>query len=129
MNHGSDYNTSKFGVRGLWHSVRKCTGMLGYGEVEGAPMFRTNLLAPYFVRTEMIAPVQGIFDKIGLQCAEIEDVVDGAFRCLTDEEVIGEYILIMASRTCLVRNMKRQGLTGMIASSCDLHCTRWERWK
>ncbi|KAI9658954.1 MAG: hypothetical protein M1821_001914 [Bathelium mastoideum] len=89
-----DYNTSKFGVRGLWHSLRKCTGILGHGTIAGAPMFQTNLIAPWFVRTNMVASSEPAFKQYGLRPAEIPDAVDAILRCVTDESIYARSIMV-----------------------------------
>ena len=89
MHHSCDYNASKFGVRGLWYSLRHCTGLLGHGEVEGALPFRTNLIAPWFTHTGLISRFRGVLDRLGIRYADVSDVVDALLRCLTDEDVIG----------------------------------------
>lgn len=80
-----DYQAAKFGVRGLFKSLRTRTGVLG----EGKPMLRCNLIAPTFIKTQMTAMLEEPLKKIEIPMAEVADVVDGCMKLVTDEDVVG----------------------------------------
>jgi 5'-hydroxyaverantin dehydrogenase len=86
-NLSGDYSASKFAVRGLFHQLH-----LRAREYGGA---RINMICPTFVDTPLLQP--GVLEKVqagGLKTAITADVVDGAMRCLCDEEVKGRSIAI-----------------------------------
>jgi 5'-hydroxyaverantin dehydrogenase len=64
----STYWASKWGVRGLWQSIKHDTKLVGA---------RCNLIAPSFVRTPMTAYLEGI---VGTWVV-MEDVVEAIGRC------------------------------------------------
>ena len=80
------YNAGKFGVRGLFRSVRSKTKEMGA---------RCNLLAPWYIKTPMTADLrkyleaQGIEDGKGVSFGRIEDVVEIVGRCAVDESTDG----------------------------------------
>ena len=80
------YNAGKFGVRGLFRSVRSKAKEMGV---------RCNLLAPWYIKTAMTAPIleflkaRGLENSGGLTWGRIEDVVEIAGRCAVDESVDG----------------------------------------
>jgi 5'-hydroxyaverantin dehydrogenase len=80
------YNAGKFGVRGLFRSVRSRAKEMGV---------RCNLLAPWYIKTPMTAPIsealkaRGIKDGKGVTFVPIEDVVEAAGRCAVDQNVDG----------------------------------------
>ena len=80
------YSASKFGVRGIWKSLRQRTDVLG----EGLPLVRYNLIAPTFVRTPMTAGMQPMVESVGIKFCEIADVVEGVIRLASDESIFGE---------------------------------------
>jgi 5'-hydroxyaverantin dehydrogenase len=81
-----DYNGAKWGVRGLFYSLRNLDGLLG----EGKPMFRVNLIAPTWVRTNM---TRGFSSRVGedstVKIAEVSDCVDVVMRMAADEKIKG----------------------------------------
>lgn len=93
----TDYCASKHGVRGLWKSVRAHGALFG-----GAQM---NLLAPTFINNRQgsakpraaglsASPSQQQQQQQpgppgDLRMGEVEDVVEGALRCLCDVEIDG----------------------------------------
>jgi len=85
-----DYNSSKWGVRGMFWALRNAERILG----EGKPNFRVNLIAPTWVKTNMTKRLQdaltGGASKIKI--AEVSDVVDVVLRMSSDESVKGEYL-------------------------------------
>ncbi|KAI9689263.1 MAG: hypothetical protein M1820_010174 [Bogoriella megaspora] len=89
-----DYGSSKQGVRGLWYALKRVTGILGYPEKEGALPFRTNMIAPWFVKTNIINRLVDSLEQHGVRIAGVPDVTDGIMRCLCDEEVVGRAIVI-----------------------------------
>lgn len=81
------YNSAKWGVRGLFWSVRTLENLLG----EGKPKFRANLIAPTYVSTNM---TKGIKERVKeanspLKVAEVSDVVHVVLRMVSDEGVKG----------------------------------------
>jgi len=85
-----DYNSSKWGVRGMFWSLRNIGSFLG----EGKPEFRVNLIAPTWVRTNM---TKGIQERItesdsAIKVAEVSDVVDVVLRMASDESVKGKRV-------------------------------------
>lgn len=87
-----DYATAKYGVRGLWKSLRSVpSSALGFP-------FRTNLLAPIFVATPMIGPLAERLRSLDVRVAELSDVVDAGMRCMCDGEVRGRSLCINPGR-------------------------------
>ena len=82
-----DYNSSKWGVRGLFWSLRNLDNVLG----EGKPGFRVNLIAPTWVRTNM---TKGFSSRVAadspVKIAEVSDCVDVFMRMSADEGLKGE---------------------------------------
>lgn len=82
------YNAGKFGVRGLFRSVRSKAKETGV---------RCNLLAPWYIKTPMTAAIrdmleaQGIEDGKGVTFAPIEFLVEAAGRCAVDENLDGMF--------------------------------------
>ena len=83
------YNASKFGVRGLFRSVR------GYSRKFGV---RSNLIAPWHIRTPMTAAIQEYMAKHnvpegkGINWAKVEQVVEAVGQCVVDEGIDGELL-------------------------------------
>jgi NAD(P)-dependent dehydrogenase (short-subunit alcohol dehydrogenase family) len=94
LHQSADYAASKFGVRGLWKSLRYSTSILG----TDAPSFRTNLICPTFIRTGMISGSEDGLIQIGIELGEVEDVAAGVMRAACDEDISGRAIAI-ASRS------------------------------
>jgi len=90
------YNSSKWGVRGLFWSLRNVEQLLG----EGKPKFRANLIAPTYVSTNM---TRGIKERVKesntpIKVAEVSDVVHVVMRMVSDEEVKGRAAAIAAEK-------------------------------
>jgi NAD(P)-dependent dehydrogenase (short-subunit alcohol dehydrogenase family) len=79
------YCASKHGVVGLFRSLRM-TAPLCHG-------VRINMLHPYFVGTPMLG-AGGAAILAGGDMAHLEDVVDAASRCVTDQSIIGRGLTI-----------------------------------
>jgi 5'-hydroxyaverantin dehydrogenase len=88
----ADYNASKFGVRGMWKAIRHSTTILG----DDAPPFRTNLVAPTFIRTNMTQTIEPGLQSMGISLGEVEDVTAGVMRLACDETISGRAIAIAA---------------------------------
>jgi 5'-hydroxyaverantin dehydrogenase len=86
-----DYNSAKWGVRGMFWSLRNIGGVLG----EGKPRFRVNLIAPTWVRTNMTKGLQSRLEETqsAIKVAEVSDCVDVVLRMASDENVRGKYLL------------------------------------
>ena len=86
----SAYAAGKFGVRGLWRSIRSRAPELGV---------RTNLIAPWFVDTPMVAGMKAGLEQAGVKWgqgftwAPADNVVEAASKCAVDDDVDGEYFL------------------------------------
>lgn len=65
----SDYSSAKWGVRGMWRSLRGERGVNGLGGTQ------TNLIAPTFIRTGMTADFSHTLDEAGVRVGEVADVV------------------------------------------------------
>jgi 5'-hydroxyaverantin dehydrogenase len=83
-----DYNSAKWGVRGMFWSLRNIEGILG----EGKPGFRVNLIAPTWVRTRMTGGLQNRMNEgtSTIKMAEVSDCVDVVLRMASDEKVKGK---------------------------------------
>jgi len=86
--HNSVYTTSKFGMRGLWRSIRaRAAAEMGV---------RCNLIAPWAVKTPMTAPILEVMDQMGIKegagitFATEETVVQAVVRCIGDGSVSGK---------------------------------------
>ena len=86
----ADYAASKFGVRGLFHQVRRPE--LGPSRFGGA---RFNMLAPFFVATPMISSKEiEYLTQAGWKVATLGDLKEGAMRCLANPGVNGRSVVI-----------------------------------
>lgn len=83
----TDYMASKFGVRGIFKSLR-------YHEADIGFPFRANMIAPAFIRTPMIEDVVGMVQSIGVKVGTVEDVVKGVLRLACDEGIEGRSVCI-----------------------------------
>jgi 5'-hydroxyaverantin dehydrogenase len=83
------YNSSKWGVRGMFWSLRNMENLLG----EGKPKFRANLIAPTWVRTNMTKGLVEYLKKTDAKTlvAEVSDVVDVVLRMVVDQGVQGKF--------------------------------------
>ncbi|KAF2877742.1 hypothetical protein BDV95DRAFT_444622, partial [Massariosphaeria phaeospora] len=85
-----DYTASKFGVRGIWRSLRNSVSILGHYK----PPLRTNLIAPTFIRTAMTTQIESSVLGSGGKLGEVEDVVAGVLRVATDEGISGRALAV-----------------------------------
>lgn len=82
------YNAGKFGVRGMFRSMRSKTEEMGV---------RCNLLAPWYIKSPMTADIikyleaNGMKDGQGVTFARIEDVVEITMRCAVEESIDGTF--------------------------------------
>jgi 5'-hydroxyaverantin dehydrogenase len=86
--HNSVYTASKFGVRGLWRSIRaKADAEMG---------IRCNLIAPWAIKTPMTEPILRMLDQLGIKdgegitFAKEETVVQAVMKCIGDTSISGE---------------------------------------
>ena len=80
----SDYAAAKWGVRGIWRSLRGEKGVNGLGGTQ------TNLIAPTYIRTAMTAGFSQRLIEAGIKVGEVEDVVQAVLRAIVDENVDGK---------------------------------------
>ncbi|EXJ96400.1 hypothetical protein A1O1_01526 [Capronia coronata CBS 617.96] len=91
----SDYQTSKFGVRGLFRTLRYTTPSLN---------IRLNMLAPTFVRTPLVTPAlpvlkaAGMGPGHGLDFVDVETVVDAAVKFAVDDRLHGRAWAVVAGK-------------------------------
>jgi 5'-hydroxyaverantin dehydrogenase len=90
LNQVADYVASKYGVRGLWRTIRYSPQILG----DDMPRFRTNLICPTYIKTDMTKSAQPVLESMGITLGEIPDVVAGVMRCACDESIEGRAIAI-----------------------------------
>ena len=86
--HNSVYTASKFGVRGLWRSIRaKADAEMG---------IRCNLIAPWAIKTPMTEPILSMLDQLGIKegegitFAKEETVVEAVMKCIGDASISGK---------------------------------------
>ncbi|KAF2195824.1 NAD(P)-binding protein [Zopfia rhizophila CBS 207.26] len=91
-----DYVASKHGVRGFWKTLRYSNDILR-GENGSGPAFRTNLIAPTFIKTDMTADNEGVVTGMGIEFGEVDDVVAGVMRVVCDESASGRAVAIAKS--------------------------------
>ncbi|KAK6368210.1 hypothetical protein LTS17_009951 [Exophiala oligosperma] len=90
----TDYQASKFGVRGLFRSIRH-RSLVDLN-------IRVNMLAPSFVCTPLVPPALALLAKSGvepgkgLNFVDIESVVDVAMRFAVDENLHGRAWTVVA---------------------------------
>jgi 5'-hydroxyaverantin dehydrogenase len=94
-----DYNSSKWGVRGLFWSLRNTERLLG----EGKPSFRVNLIAPSWIRTNMTKGFQAAVENrnLNVKIGDVSDCVDVVLRMAADEGVIGILFILIYGRPSL----------------------------
>lgn len=80
----SDYAAAKWGVRGMWRSLRGEKGVNSLGGTQA------NLIAPTFIRTAMTASFSQSLEEAGIKVGEVEDVVQAILRVVVDEEIDGK---------------------------------------
>ena len=81
------YNSSKWGVRGMFWSLRNIENLLG----ESKPKFRANLIAPTWVDTNMTRGIKKRFEETNAttKFADVSDVTHVVMRMVSDEGVKG----------------------------------------
>ena len=77
----ADYQSSKYGVRGLFKALRNNVPAMGV---------RMNLIAPWFVHTPMTKDVTPMLVDKGYALAKPETVVEAVIRCATDANISGK---------------------------------------
>jgi len=80
----SDYASAKWGVRGLWRSLRGERGVNGLGGTQA------NLIAPTYIRTAMTAGFSQQLVEAGIKVGEVEDVIQAILRAVVDQDVDGK---------------------------------------
>ncbi|KAF5011034.1 hypothetical protein FDECE_2841 [Fusarium decemcellulare] len=85
------YAAAKYGVRGLWHAIRDQSEAILQGS---QCKIRMNLIAPFFVRTNLTRDITESLEQRGIRIAEVGDVVDAALRCICDNTISGRAIVI-----------------------------------
>lgn len=93
----SDYSAAKWGVRGIWRSLRGEKGAKSLGGTQA------NLIAPTYIRTAMTADFSHLLDEAGVRMGEVGDVVQAVLRVVTDGDIDGEYTLL--ARAPLARTL------------------------
>lgn len=76
----ANYNASKWGVRGLFRTLRE--PLLGSN-------IRLNLIAPWIMDTPMSQVEVAMFKSVDVPIGRIEDVVDAVGHCVTDDRITG----------------------------------------
>lgn len=91
--HNSVYTSSKFGMRGLWRSIRaRAAAEMGV---------RCNLIAPWAIKTPMTAPILEALDRIGIKegagitFASEDTVVQAVMRCIGDARMSGRALAVV----------------------------------
>lgn len=87
---GPTYSASKFGVRGMFKTLR------AYGPRLGG--VRINLLAPWFIDTAIASKVAGVLQGAGMKFGSVDDFVQGAFRLCCDDSIVGRSMFIGPAR-------------------------------
>jgi len=88
----TDYQATKFGVRGMFRSLR--------AEADPARLYavpqgiRYNLICPTFVKSNMTAGMDDYLAGIGVHFAELGDAVEGIARVLADESIRGRVLVV-----------------------------------
>lgn len=95
----SDYAAAKWGVRGIWRSLRGEKGVNGLGGTQ------TNLIAPTYIRTAMTAGFSQSLVDAGVKVGEVEDVVQATLRAIVDEDVDGKCLFVLWLEARLASNM------------------------
>jgi 5'-hydroxyaverantin dehydrogenase len=80
------YNASKWGVRGLFRTIREPLAKEG---------MRVNLIAPWLVETPMTTKdVVPSFQAVGLPVAPIEDVITAVMHCVVNDGINGRAFIV-----------------------------------
>lgn len=77
----ADYQASKFGVRGIFKSLRTTLGRMGV---------RINLVAPWFVSTPMTKDIVPKLVEKGVPLAKMETAAEAVVRCAADDSIHGK---------------------------------------
>lgn len=75
-----DYSAAKWGIRGAFRSLRQQLPQIGV---------RTNIVAPGFVKTPLIANTIQLYEGMGVKFVEKKDVVDAVEKVVTDSTLDG----------------------------------------
>ncbi|KAK6429509.1 hypothetical protein LTR95_014346 [Oleoguttula sp. CCFEE 5521] len=86
----ADYCAAKFGVRGLWKTLRTNGGAREMGGCQ------VNLIAPTYIRTPMTAGISDRLEGMGVVVGQVGDVVEAVLRAVGDERVDGRAICACA---------------------------------
>ena len=95
----SDHAAAKWGVRGIWRSLRGEKGVNGLGGAQ------TNLIAPTYMRMAMNAAFSQRLIEADVKVGEVEDVVRAILRAIVDEGVDGKCTVRFVVRTAMVSNI------------------------
>ena len=77
----SSYTASKFGVRGMFHSIRPMFADCG---------MQVNLIAPWIMDTPLAVDWLKMFDAVGAPLGNTQDVINAAMRFADDPKVNGQ---------------------------------------
>ncbi|OQO10951.1 hypothetical protein B0A48_05206 [Cryoendolithus antarcticus] len=86
----ADYCASKFGVRGLWKTLRANGGSREMGGCQ------VNVIAPTYIRTPMTGDLCDRLEAGGIKVGVVGDVVAAVLRAVGDERVEGRAICACA---------------------------------
>ena len=84
LHFGTDYAAAKHGVRAIWKTTRRPR--------PGMAKYQSNLLAPTYIRKNTISKDEKKMQNHNTQTKDIADVVEGAMRCICDDNVEGRAI-------------------------------------
>lgn len=96
----ADYSAAKWGVRGMFRSLRQLAPKVGV---------RVNLVAPGFVRTPLLGSRLPLYEKLGIHFAKEEDVIDAVVKAVSDKTCSGTSFAITA-----------EGLTELVDDASDM---------
>ncbi|KAL1965505.1 hypothetical protein VTN77DRAFT_5761 [Rasamsonia byssochlamydoides] len=85
----SSYSASKFGVRGLFRSIRPIFADRG---------FRVNLIAPWIMDTPLVVDWMKMFKAVGAPTGDVEDVYTAAMRFADDSTINGRAFAVGPKR-------------------------------
>ena len=110
----ADYTASKFGVRGLWKTIQREVRDMG---------IRTNMIAPTFVKTMMIAQIADKLEEAGAKLGTVEAIADAALRLACNDDIDGARQTLTELRLCdigtnsIARTRRRQRLEWQLRPS------------
>lgn len=93
--HNIAYTTSKYGLRGLFRSLRRRLN------TDFDPKVRVNLIAPWAVKTPMTDPLLKVMESMGIQdgkgitFAKKDTCAQAVGRCAVDESLHGRAFAVM----------------------------------